>query len=91
MTDDNPTFTGQQAATAQTALRHALGLAPEHFSVAAFVGMVSDEIEQLRAQGSTDDQIAGLIEQAIGVRLPSEAISRFYASPVERGRHWEGK
>lgn len=85
----NPTFTGQQAATAQTALRRALGLDPEQFSVPAFIGMVSDEIEQLRTQGKTDDQIAELIEQAIGVKLSAETITRFYATPEERGHHGE--
>jgi hypothetical protein len=89
MTDPNPTFTGQQAATAQTALRKALGLDPEQFPVSAFIGMVSDEIEQLRIQGKTDDEIAVLIEQAVGVTLPSETITRFYASPEERGHHGE--
>jgi hypothetical protein len=86
MTDHAVTFTGQQAATAQTSLRAALGLAPEQFSVPAFIGMVSDEIQQLRAQGKTDDQIAALIEQSVGVKLPAETITRFYASPEDR-RH----
>lgn len=90
MTDNDPTFTGQQAATAQTALREALGLAPERFPVSAFVGMVSDEIEQLRAHGRTDAEIAELIEQAVGVGLPPETIARFYASPEERGHPGKG-
>ncbi len=47
------TLTGQQAADAQTALRQALGLPPEQFPLQAFVGMVSDEIEQLRSKGET--------------------------------------
>ena len=89
MINPNPTFTGQQAATAQTALRRALCLDPEQFSVPAFIGMVSDEIEQLRAQGKTDDQIAELIEQAIGVKLSAETITRFYATPEERGHQGE--
>ena len=89
MPENNPTFTGQQAATAQTALRKALGLAPEQFPIPAFIGMISDEIEQLRAKGKTDDQIAGLIEQAIGVKLTQETIARFYASPQDRGHHGE--
>jgi hypothetical protein len=82
-----PTFTGQQAADAQTALRKALGLAPEQFPVAAFVGMVSDEIEQLRSRGETDEAIAELIAQATGVSLSADAIGRYYASPQARGHH----
>lgn len=85
--DPEITLTAQQAAEAQTALRHALGLAPENFPVEAFVGMISDEVEQLRAQGKTDDQIAGVIADAVGVRLPAGDITRFYASPEERGHH----
>lgn len=80
-----PTFTGQQAAEAQTALRKALGLPPEQFPLPAFVGMVSDEIEQLRKAGKTDEQIAALINKAIGVEVPATAIGNFYASPEERG------
>lgn len=49
--------------------------------------MVSDEIEQLRQSGRTDEQIAGLIDEAIGVRVEAAAITEFYASPEERGHH----
>ena len=84
MSDDTPTVTGLQAAKAQTALRGVLGLPPEQFSVPAFIGMVSDEIEQLRAQGKTDYEISLVIEHAIDVRLPSDAITLFYAPPEER-------
>ncbi len=87
MPDRETTFTGQQAADAQTALRQALGLPPEQFPLPAFVGMVSDEIEQLRNQGHSDDQIAALIARAIGVKLSGEDIGQFYASPEERGHH----
>jgi hypothetical protein len=82
-----PTFTGQQAATAQTALRKALGLPPEQFPLQAFVGMVSDEIEQLRKAGKTDSEIAALIEGSIGVAVAPTAITDFYASPEECGHH----
>ncbi len=87
MSDREPTFTGQQAAQAQTALRQELGLAAEQFPLQAFVGMISDEIEQLRSQGRTDVQIAALIEKAIGTKIPAEQVTQFYASPEARGRH----
>ena len=49
--------------------------------------MVSDEIEQLRKAGKTDEQIATLIKEAIGIEVPSAAIGEFYASPEARGHH----
>ena len=88
-TSKDPTFTGQQAADAQTALRRALGMPPEQFPLPAFVGMVSDEIEQLRKAGKTDQQIAALIADAIGVTVKADAIAQFYASPDMRGHHGE--
>ena len=86
MAADEPMLTGQQAADAQTALRRALGLPPEEFPLPAFVGMISDEIEQLRARGDTDDAIAALISETTGIPISSDTIERFYASPEER-RH----
>lgn len=83
------TFTGQQAATAQTALREALGLPPENFPVQAFIGMISDEIEQLRAAGKDDAAIARLVSDATGQSVDVETITRFYASPEARGHHGE--
>ena len=85
--EKHATFTGQQAADAQTALRKALGLPPEQFPLQAFVGMVSDEIEQLRQSGKTDEQIAALIKDAVGVSVEPATLSDFYASPEERGHH----
>ena len=85
MPDTELFFTGQQAADAQTALRKALGLPPEQFPLPAFVGMVSDEIEQLRAVGQSNDQIAAIISQVTGVTISAEAIATFYASPEARG------
>jgi hypothetical protein len=87
MANNERSVTGQQAADAQTALRKALGLPPEQFPVPAFVGMVSDEIEQLRQQGRSDEEIAGLIQDAVGIELSGDEIARFYASAEERGHH----
>ena len=49
MTDDQPTLTLQQAMAAQSKLRDVLGLPEEQFPLPAFIGMISDEIEQLLA------------------------------------------
>ena len=83
---DEVTFSGQEAANAQTALRRALGLPPEQFPAQAFVGMISDEIEQLRRQGCDDSVIADLLAGATGKSVTAEMITEFYASPQDRGR-----
>jgi|GEM_PF-1101736 len=85
--DQEQTITGQQAAEAQTALRKMLGLPPEQFPLSAFIGMVSDEIEQLRAKGKNDEEIATLIADAAGVNVSAIEIEKFYASPKARGHY----
>jgi hypothetical protein len=80
------TYPIEQALRAQKALREAAGLGPETFPVAAFVGMVSDEIETLRRQGKTDGEIAGLIRQNSDIEITPEEIAANYASPEDR-RH----
>ena len=85
MSDDEPTFSGQEASETQTALREALGLDPEQFRLSAFVGMISDEIEQLRARGKDDEQIAALVSAVSGKTVTADQIGRYYASPEERG------
>lgn len=80
------TISGHQAATAQTALRAALGLPPEQFSIEAFVGMISDEVEQPRAKGSSYEEIATLVTNATGVSISGSAVTGFYASRASRGR-----
>ena len=86
---DNPppsaSFTAEQAATANTVLRRALGLGPESFSVEQFVGMVSDEIEQLRAAGQSDREIAALLAQA-QIEVDPADLERYFVSERGRGR-----
>ncbi len=79
-------FTPEQAAAVTTDLRAALGLPPQRFSTAQFVGMISDEIERLREAGKTDAEIAKLVGDAAGVEVSPEAIARHYAGPEARGR-----
>ena len=67
-----------QIAAAQTELRAALGLPPETFPVSSFISMVSDEIEQLRAQGRSDADIAALIQTAGGVTVSARDVSQHY-------------
>ena len=84
--DELPTLSGHQIASAQTHLRLELGLLPERFLLPAFIGMVSDEIEQLRAQGRIDTEIAELICTASGANVAAEDIGLHYAPPEARGK-----
>lgn len=81
-----PTFSGEEAAAVQTTLRMSLGLPPERFSLPAFIGMLSDEIEQLRRDGQDDAAIATMLSKLTGKPIPAEAVTRFYATPAARGR-----
>jgi hypothetical protein len=85
--DSEMTFTTQETVLAQTALRGALNLPPAQFPLRAFIGMLSDEIEQLRASGQDDVAIAMVISKALGIgkRVDAEDIARFYATAEARG------
>ena len=89
MTSDSTTFTAEQAAQANTALRAALDLPPEAFPVPQFVAMISDEVEQLRAAGHDDAAIAQMVRASTGGELTAEDIGRHYAPPEARG--WAGQ
>jgi hypothetical protein len=78
------TYSLDQALRAQEALRTAAGLGPETFPVEAFVGMISDEIEQLRSQGKSDAEIAALITASSAIDITAEEIAANYASPEDR-------
>jgi len=73
-----------EALKAQKALRDAANLPPEQFPVEAFVGMISDEIEVLRGQGKSDEQIAALIEQSSAIRIDAQTLKTNFASPEDR-------
>ncbi len=82
--DDDQTFSAQEAVAVQRELRRSLGLDAEAFPVPAFVGMISDEIEQFRAAGKSDADIAAVIKSAVGRDVSPETIAQFYAPPEER-------
>ena len=77
-------FTIDESIRAQKAMRAELDMPEETFPVPAFVGMVSDEIEKLRAAGRSDADIAAIVKKATGKDLPPEAIEQHYATPEER-------
>lgn len=74
----------EEAIRAQKALRELAGLGPEMFPVQAFVGMISDEIETLRTQGHSDEEIAQTITANSEIAITSAEITSNYASPEER-------
>jgi hypothetical protein len=80
----------EQAVRAQAALREAAGLGREMFPIQAFVGMISDEIEELRKMGSTDEEIANLIRENSTIEISAIEIAENYASPAERKKHPQG-
>jgi hypothetical protein len=78
------TYPVEQALRAQKALREAAGLGPEMFPIGAFVGMISDEVETLRSQGKTDEDIASLIHAHSEIQITASEIAENYASPDQR-------
>jgi hypothetical protein len=73
-----------EAIKAQKSLREAAGLGPEQFPIEAFVGMISDEIDALRGNGKTDDEIASIIRSHSAIEISAEEIADHYASPEQR-------
>lgn len=78
------TYPIEEALRAQKALRDAAGLGPEMFPIEAFVGMISDEIENLRSRGKTDSEIAALIMENSTIEITAEEIFKNYASRQDR-------
>ena len=78
-------FSVQDALAAQRELRKKLGLGEERFPMSAFMGMLSDEIEQMRAAGRTDAEVAAAIAHATGKTLTPEDVAGHYV-PANRRR-----
>jgi hypothetical protein len=74
----------EEALRAQNALRHLAGLGTEQFPLSAFIGMISDEIEILRDQGFTDQQIAEAIGRNSRIAVTADDIYEGYATPEQR-------
>ena len=79
-------FTLEQAMKAQAALRSEAGLAPEHFPLPAFIGMISDEIEALQKAGRSEADIAKSISRATGAIVTPDDVREHYAPPEARHR-----
>ncbi len=81
--DTDVVFTADQIAEASTALRTALGLRPEHFTLARFIEMVSGEVEQLRAKSWSDTEIAALLAESTGSVVSAQNLAD-YCMPGDR-------
>ena len=82
--ESRKTYPIEEAIQAQKALRTLAGLGPESFPVEAFVGMISDEIEQLRKLGHSDEEIANAIATNSKIQITAAEIAENYAPPEER-------
>jgi hypothetical protein len=74
----------EEAIQAQKALRDLGGMGPEQFPLEAFVGMISDEIEQLRKLGHTDEEIARVISANSKIEISAAELAENYAPPEQR-------
>ena len=70
-----PVYSSEEVLRAQCALRSAMGLGAETFPERAFIGMLGDEIEQLRKVGKSEAEIGELISSAIGRPLSKAAVA----------------
>jgi hypothetical protein len=80
------TYTLEDARTAQKILRDKAGLPEEQFPIRAFVGMLCDEIEALRGQGVTDEEMSQLLEANSSIHISGEEIAYNYEPPEDRRR-----
>ena len=70
-----PVYSSEEVLRAQCALRSAMGLGAATFPERAFIGMLGDEIEQLRKVGKSEAEIGELISSAIGRPLSPAAVA----------------
>jgi hypothetical protein len=83
VTDDN-TFSLAEALAAQKALRDAAGAEDEVFDLADVVGMVSDEIDMLKDQGKSYEEMAALIQSATSKTVTAADVEKYYVPADER-------
>lgn len=76
-------FSLEQAMRAQALLRREAGLPAQDFSTGELVGMLSDEIEQLRALHRSDCDISALLADH-GICVSASDVARYYAPPELR-------
>jgi hypothetical protein len=85
---DETTFSLAEALAAQKALREAAGAEEEMFDLADVIGMVSDEIDMLKEQGRTADQIAAMVQKSTGKPVTGADVDKYYV-PVDERDLWD--
>lgn len=81
---DETTFSLGEALAAQKALREAAGADEEVFDLADVIGMVSEEIDMLKDQGRSEQDIAAMIQKATGKPITGADVQKFYVPADER-------
>ena len=79
-------FSADDVTLAQSEMRHILGLPEPRFSFPTFIGMLSDEIEQMRRAGHTNEMVAQTINRATGQSIKAIDVQRHYLPVEERER-----
>ena len=69
-------FSAEDVMHAQHGLRQTMGLGPQAFDAAQFIGLLGDEIRQLKVIGKSPAEIAALISKAIGRELPAALMEQ---------------
>ena len=86
MPDDSVTgFSADDVTLAQNEMRHILSLPEPRFSFPTFIGMLSDEIEQMRRAGHANEMVAKTISRATGQSIEAIDVQRHYLPVEERG------
>jgi hypothetical protein len=79
-----PSFSVEDLVSAQHEMRSILGLPEERFSLPNFIGMLSDEIEQMRNFGISEELIAQTIMGATGEVVTADQVQQHYVPPDRR-------
>jgi hypothetical protein len=69
-------FTAQEIEQIKRLLQEAADEPPEPVQTNAVIGTLSDEIETLRINGMTDDDIAAVFTQSVGATVTAEQIAK---------------
>lgn len=81
---DSTTFTFAEALAVQKALAKEAGVDPALFLMHRFIGSLSEEIEALRAQGCSAEDIAAIIRKATNKPVSAGDVDEHYIPPEER-------
>ena len=86
ITEAKLTFSAQELAQIQRLLREAANEPVESFETEAAMGTLSEEIDTLRRNGMTNDDIAALLTQGAGATITAEQVAQLYGAASEHAR-----